>query len=291
MQNNEFWEITYVIFQNFVWKTIVKKSNNMKRDVNWKPFYRSTNSCINSILSDVSNTIKIANDQILSINSETKNTSTCKTNGVKNDKFKELKSEINLTDAHLKKMQEKMKSSIDILRCNIKEVQNHGKISKSNENFVHTLLPKADTRNYIAEPTSTEKLVSSNNSFILSDNKSEICEIYDELGILFSQYIKLQTQPCQRKYCSLKKYLKQKIQHTTLKCQTRFNYQHVYPYDQRPACNNGNICIDTYDELKLMCKSPTERKNIYQCMFKRRKHFLNQPCILSNQNFTTGVKL
>ncbi|XP_043507869.1 uncharacterized protein LOC122527604 [Frieseomelitta varia] len=178
-----------------------------------------------------------------------------------------------------------MKSSIDILRCNIKETQNHGKISKSNENFNHTLLLKADTsRNYIAEPTFStvsEKLLISDNNI-----SSEICEIYDELGILFSQYIKLQTQPCQRKYCSLKRYLKQKIQHTTKKCQTRFNYQHAYPYDQRPACNSGNICTDTYDELKLMCKSLTERKNIYQCMFKRRKHFLNQPCILSNQNFT-----
>ncbi|CAD1468126.1 unnamed protein product, partial [Heterotrigona itama] len=251
---------------------------------------RSTNSCINSTLSDVSNTIKITNNQILSINSKTNNISTCitdKTNGAKKDKLKELKSEINLTDAHFKKIQEKMKSSIDILRCNIKEAQNYRKISNSNENCIHTLLVKTDTfRNYIAEPTASEKLVSNNNnSFILSDNKSEICEIYDELGILFSQYLKLQTRPCQRKYCSLKRYLKQKIQHTTKKCQTRFNYQHVYPYDQRPACNSGNVCIDTYDELKLMYKSSTERKNIYQRMFKRRKHFLNQPCILSNQNF------
>lgn len=243
----------------------------------------------------MSNTIKIANDQILSIDSETKNTSTCITDKTdEKDKLKELKSEINLTDIHFKKIQEKMKSSVDILRCNIKDAQNHGKISKSNENIIHTLLLKTDTfRNYIAEPTFStvsEKLVSNNNNnnnFISSDNKSEICEIYDELGILFSQYLKLQTQPCQRKYCSLKRYLKQKMQHTTKKCQTRFNYQHVYPYDQRPACNSGNICLDTYDELKLMCKPSTERKNIYQCMFTRRKHFLNQPCILSNQNFAT----
>lgn len=221
-----------------------------------------------------------------------------KSDTIKRNKSKELKSQINLNKcAHSKKLQQKMKSSIDILQNEIKESKSFVKISKS-DNFSTSLKNNFDNfincnlNNFTTEQTSVstpKKLVSNNeNIFTVSNHKSEISETYDELAILFAQYMKLQTRLCQRKYCSLKRYLKQQTQHTTRKCQIRFNHR-IYPYDQRPMCNSGNICIDTYDELKLMSTSPTERKNIYQHMFKRRKHFLNQPCILSlsNQNLTT----
>lgn len=252
--------------------------------------YRSTNSYTSSTLSDMSNAIKIEIDQILQVNSKIKNSSICnsdKINTVNRDNLKELKSQINLNEhnVYLKEMQKRMKSSVDILRYEIKEARE--KILKTDKNFIGISLMKNNCKNSIIEQTVPERLISNNHICISSDNTSEISETYDELGILFSQYIKLQTQLCQRKYCPLKRYLRHKVQHTTRKCQTKFNYSRIYPYDQRPTCNNGNICIDTYDELKLMCTTPTKRKDIYRCMFKRRKYILNQPCIISNQNFAT----
>ncbi|XP_050584761.1 uncharacterized protein LOC126919493 [Bombus affinis] len=264
-----------------------KKQNNTNH---CKHLYRSTNSYTSSTLSNRSNAIKIGIDQILQVNSKIKNCSiynSVKINTVNRDNLKELKSQINLNEhnGYLKKKEKRMKSSIDILRYEIKEARE--KILKTDKNFIGTSLMKNNCKNSIIEQTILEQLICNNHICISSDNTSEISETYDELGILFSQYIKLQTQLCQRKYCPLKRYLKHKVQHTTRKCQTKFNYSRIYPYDQRPTCNNGNICIDTYDELKLMCTTPTRRKDIYRCMFKRRKHILNQPCIISNQNFAT----
>ncbi|XP_031365142.1 uncharacterized protein LOC116185236 [Apis dorsata] len=219
-----------------------------------------------------------------------------KSDTIERDRSKlKINSQINLDKCvHSKKLQQKMKSSIDILQNEIKESKSFVKISKSDKNFSTSLAKNFDNfinynlNNFTTEQTSVstpKKLVSNNeNIFTIPNHKSEISETYDELAILFAQYMKLQTRLCQRKYCFLKRYLKQQTQHTTRKCQMRFNYHRIYPYDQRPMCNSGNICIDTYDELKLMSTSPTERKNIYQHMFKRRKHFLNQPCILSLSN-------
>lgn len=184
---------------------------------------------------------------------------------------------------YAEKMQRKIKSSINILRSNVKEVRNPQR-SKSDVNFVITLAKNDSTKNLVPRQTLTSKQFSYDNENIgdLLEHSSQMRETYDELGILFSQYIKLETHRCHRNYCVLKRHLKRGIQHSTRKCQTRFNCHQIYPFDQRPTCNSGNICTDTYDELKLMCTSPGERKSIYQHMFRRRKQFLNQPYILSD---------
>lgn len=256
--------------------------------LHFKYLYRSTNSYTSSTISSISNTIKTANDRMLNMNSKTVNTSTIdkgeptKTNGSK----ELIKSpQIISNELHANKTRPKVKSSIDVLKSQIKEVKNAGR-STSDSNFNSSSIKNDDSQNCTAEQafvSTYEKLVFNNEtSFPPSDCKSEISETYDELGILFSQYMKMQTRLCQRRYCSLQRHLKRRMRHSTRKCQTKFNYYSIYSYDQRPMCNSGNVCTDTYDELKLMCTSPAERKGIYQCMFKRRKHFLNQPCILSN---------
>ncbi|CAK9829316.1 hypothetical protein ANTRET_LOCUS6677 [Anthophora retusa] len=258
---------------------------------------RSIVSYTNSTLSSTSNTVKTENDRILNMNSETDNTSlyiTDKNNPTKTDELKEIMSQASLNEYNVypKKIHKEIKSSGDILNSQIKEAKEAKKKSKFDENLADiSLIRDASTdfftdKNFISTP---KKLVCSSKNILSSkDRNSEISETYDELGILFSQYIKLQTQQCQRKYCPLKRHLKRKMQHSVKKCQTRFNYYQIYPYDQRPTCNNGNVCTDTYDELKLMCITPSERKNIYERMFKRRKHFLNQSYTLSNRNSLTA---
>ncbi|XP_053971206.1 uncharacterized protein LOC128872488 isoform X1 [Hylaeus volcanicus] len=197
------------------------------------------------------------------------------------------------------------KSSMDIRLNHFKEnwpsiedqLENSRRKSKSDENFIHKNALYG-TRNdntkyyFVSQDISSEpeKIVYNNQGVYESATfNSEASEICDELGILFSRYIKLEAQPCVRKYCPISRRLKQRARHSIKKCQTKSNYHQIYPYDQRPACNSGNVCADTYDELKLMHTSPLERTNIYRCMFNRRKRFLNQPCTLSNQNLPGSI--
>nr|XP_012146228.1 PREDICTED: uncharacterized protein LOC105663219 [Megachile rotundata] len=184
------------------------------------------------------------------------------------------KIESNEYNVHSKKM--KMKSSADILKSQIKEIKIPERKVKSEDNLMILAIKNENTKDFISIPEKdTESLSSPPN------HSSETNEIYDELGILFSQYMKLQIKPCKRNYCIRTRHLK-RIQHSTKKCHTKFNYHQIYSYDQRPMCNCGNICEDTYDELQLMFTLMSERKNIYQRMFTRRKKFLNQPCMSIN---------
>lgn len=201
------------------------------------------------------------------------------------DKLQRKKSEE--YNVYSKKMKTKMKSSMDMLRSQIKEINSERKI-KSEDNLMVLSIKNENIKNdFMFEKDITSIHEQYIDSPLTSLNhSSETNEIYDELGILFSQYMKLQIKPCRRKYCIRSRHLN-KIQHSTRKCQVRFNHQ-IYPYDQRPTCNCGNICEDTYDELKLMSTLPLERKNIYYQMFTRRKQFLNQPCILINQEFISN---
>lgn len=255
---------------------------------NFKHLYRSTNSYISSTLSDISNAVKTRNYQTLQ-----KNTSICtlgKINTDKRDEIKELKSLLNLNEHTT--YPRKIKSSIDISSSEIQKIKSPGTSTVSDKNLSNNSSIKTNNlKNFSIKQTfisTPEQLIhDEENTFVSLKYKADINETDDELGIFFSQYIKLQTRPCQRKYCPLKRYLRQHIQHTTKKCQKKFIY-YMYSYDQRPTCNSGNICTDTYDELKLMCSLPRERKNIYKYMFQRRKHFLNQPCILSSENFVTA---
>lgn len=229
-------------------------------------------------------------------------------NIIAKDKLQETSKKIlDECDIKSRDMKKKMKSSIDVqlsylkensqgLRDHIKEMRSSYRKSRSEDNFanrVTSLKARNDNRNDSFTPRNDCTLISGrlvcNNEGVCPplDHDSETSETYDELGILFSQYMKLQVEPCQRTYCLLSRNLKQRTRHSMRKCQTRFNYRQVYPYDQRPGCNSGNVCMDTYDELKLMRTSASERKHVYRCMFERRKQFLNQPCTLPNENFLT----
>ena len=204
-------------------------------------------------------------------------------------KSREMKSAIDVQLSHLKENSQG-------LRDHIKEMRRSYRKSRSEDNFASRVTPlkaRNDDRNDSFTPRDDCTLISGrlvcNNEGVYPplDHDSETSETYDELGILFSQYMKLQVEPCRRTYCPLSRHLKQRTRHSMRKCQTRFNCRQVYPYDQRPGCNSGSVCTDTYDELKLMRTSASERKNVYRCMFERRKQFLNQPCALPNENFLT----
>ncbi|XP_034190641.2 uncharacterized protein LOC117608951 isoform X2 [Osmia lignaria lignaria] len=241
---------------------------------------RSTNSHIGSTVSGVSNAthLKSEENSFMDVADSATISEIDKLQRKKSDEY----------NVYSKKMKMKMKSSMDMLRNQIKEINSERKI-KSEDNLMVLSIKNENTKNYFMFK---KDITSIHEQYIESpltslNHSSETNEIYDELGILFSQYMKLQIKSCRRKYCIRSRHLK-KIQHSTRKCQVRFNYHQIYPYDQRPTCNCGNICEDTYDELKLMSTLPLERKNIYYEMFTRRKQFLNQPCILINQEFISN---
>ncbi|XP_026672295.1 uncharacterized protein LOC108628503 isoform X2 [Ceratina calcarata] len=244
---------------------------------------RPTNS-FTCTLPSISNVNKKQNDQIVT---DSKVRDSCKQtidniSGMITDDLVEVNSESNLLKNDLDPRKVHQKIISEVVRNQIKEIKNCGE--KSDENLI-----KRSLHNFIAElnfiPTTG---IGNNESTLAPPNyKSETNDIYDELGILFSHYLKLQSQPCERKYCPLKRHLKQQVRHSTQKCQRRFSYYQIYPYDQRPTCNSGNVCEDTYDELKLMCTPSAERRRVYYYMFQRRKHFLNQPYRMYNQNSTT----
>lgn len=112
-----------------------------------------------------------------------------------------------------------------------------------------------------------------------STDDSDQSETYDELGMLFSQQMKQQARPCQRKYCLLNRHLRRGSQHDERQCQMR-QYQccRGYPSDQRPSCSSGNVCRDTYDEYQLMHARPHQKRELSTSMYERRKQFLDQPC-------------
>ncbi|XP_076672227.1 uncharacterized protein LOC143371159 [Andrena cerasifolii] len=286
-----------------------------------KRLQRSSNSYASSTVSNVSSTGKISIEhpangvldtenylKVLCAKSEENNSYMTSENTIAKDKLQETsKKRLDDCDIKSRDMKKKMKSSIDVqlshlkensqdLRDHIKEIRSSYRKSRSEDNFANRVMPlkaRNDNRNNSFTPRYDCTLISGrlvcNNEGVCPplDHDSETSETYDELGILFSQYMKLQVEPCKRTYCPLSRHLKQRTRHSIRKCQTRFNYHQVYPYDQRPGCNSGNVCTDTYDELKLMHTSASERKNVYQCMFERRKQFLNQPCALPNENFLT----
>lgn len=224
-------------------------SNSVTNELNILPNFPAYT---NSTMSSISNTIEAKSEE---------------------NSFTRVNPEIN--KLHSKKMKIKMKSSIDILKSQTKEIKIPERKVKSENNIMIPAIKNENIKDCISIPERfTESLSPRLNS--------ETNEIYDELGILFSQYMKLQIKPCRRKYCIRSRNLK-RMQHSTKQCHTRFNQ--IYSYDQRPICNSGNICEDTYDELKLMFTLRSERKKIYQRMFTRRKEFLNQPCISINQEF------
>ncbi|XP_031828270.1 uncharacterized protein LOC116425137 isoform X3 [Nomia melanderi] len=191
----------------------------------------------------------------------------------------------------LKIMKDRLKSSVEIqLNC-FNEMKSITRKSKSDNNVTYGIVSSVPTNDINNSPFDQdfallyENLVYKRESaYTRLDHRSKASETYDELGMLFSRYLKYQTELCQRKACPLSRHLKQRYKHSTQHCQRRFNYRRIRPYDQRPACSSGNVCTDTYDELKLMCTSPSKRKNIYQRMSKRRKEFLNQPCSPPVQN-------
>ncbi|XP_043461162.1 myosin-10-like [Leptopilina heterotoma] len=100
----------------------------------------------------------------------------------------------------------------------------------------------------------------------------------DELSLLVSQQMKQQSYPCERKYCLLRRHLKHRI-HDLKQCQFKENFHQYYSNNDAPSCGVGRICRDTYDEFKLMKAMPHERKEIKKSIFKRRKEFLDQPCV------------
>ncbi|XP_048508066.1 uncharacterized protein LOC125500221 [Athalia rosae] len=111
-----------------------------------------------------------------------------------------------------------------------------------------------------------------------STDDSELSESYDELGMLFSQQMKQQARPCQRKYCLLGRHLKKGRQHDERQCQVRHHYCRGYPSDQRPSCSSGTVCKDTYNEFHLMHAAPHEKKKLTSRIYESRKQFLHQPC-------------
>ena len=111
-----------------------------------------------------------------------------------------------------------------------------------------------------------------------TESQLDLCETYDELGLLFSQHMKQQARPCYRNYCLLGRHLKQRM-HDQRQCRIKKNYFQYYPNGQAPSCSSGNICRDTYDEFNLMKASPKERQKIRQAVYERRKKFLDQPCV------------
>lgn len=100
----------------------------------------------------------------------------------------------------------------------------------------------------------------------------------DELSLLVSQQMKQQSYPCERKYCLLRRHLQQRV-HDLKQCQFKQNFHQYYSNNEAPSCGVGRICRDTYDEFKLMKALPHERKQIKKSIFKRRKEFLDQPCV------------
>ncbi|XP_078040895.1 uncharacterized protein LOC144472071 [Augochlora pura] len=281
--------------------SLIKKLDSFP-NLKLKNLQRSANP---STASSVSTTIILKNEnpkmneaiikngsRILHIKSKTNSAyGTDKHDLISMKQLPETESEIKLYE-YIKQF-ERMKSSVDIqLNC-LKKIKCPRRKSKSDENVAYGLVfptVRSNIKN-CSSPRDysllTENLVHTNEGVQSTLNQQlEINETYDELGMLFSQYLKHQVQLCQKKVCPLSRHLKQNFKHSTRHCQRKFNYHKVYPYDQRPACNSGNVCADTYDELKLMCKSPSKREDIYQCMLKRRKEFLHQPCSAPIQNFS-----
>ncbi|XP_076285763.1 uncharacterized protein LOC143211724 [Lasioglossum baleicum] len=270
-----------------------------------KHFQRSINSSTASSMS-TTNTVKIKypliEEAILKNHSEVLNVKSRKNSDFAIDKYgsnstkqlHETESKIRLYE-YIRQLK-RMKSSVDIqLNC-FREIKSPRRKTKSDENVTYGIIsPTVRSRiNNCFSPrdftTLTESLVHSNEGTrALLDQQSEVSETYNELGMLFSQYLKHQIHLCERKACPLSRHLKRRSKHSTKQCRRKLNYRQTYPYDQRPACNSGNVCTDTYDELKLMCTSPSKRNNIYRCMFTRRKEFLNQSCSIPVQNIVTTM--
>ena len=121
---------------------------------------------------------------------------------------------------------------------------------------------------------------------IAKSSLMELSETYDELGMLFSQELKRQSRPCRRKYCPLVRNLRggrnigKGFEHDAIKCRTRVRANFILD-DERPACSSGNICRETYDEFELMraVQDNKRRKEIAKEIIKRRREFLDQPCL------------
>ncbi|XP_076649777.1 uncharacterized protein LOC143357283 [Halictus rubicundus] len=268
------------------------KLENLQRSINPST---ASSTCTTNI---VKIKYPLINEAIVRNNSEILNVKSRKNSDYVTDKhgsnstkqLQETESKIRLYE-YIRQLKS-MKSSVDIqLNC-FREIKNPRRKSKSDENVTYGIISPTvrSSINNCFSPrdftTLTESLVHSNEgTHAILDQQSEVSETFNELGMLFSQYLKHQVHLCQRKACPLSRHLKQRSKHSTRQCQKKLNYHQIYPYDQRPACNSGNVCTDTYDELKLMCTSPSKRNNIYQCMFNRRKEFLNQPCSIPVQNF------
>ncbi|XP_033222598.1 uncharacterized protein LOC117176462 [Belonocnema kinseyi] len=111
-----------------------------------------------------------------------------------------------------------------------------------------------------------------------TESHFDLCETYDELGLLFSHHMKQQARPCYRNYCLLRRHLKRRM-HDQRQCRIKKNYFQDYPNGQTPSCTSGNICRDTYDEFSLMKASRQGRQKIRKAVYERRKKFLDQPCV------------
>lgn len=156
-----------------------------------------------------------------------------------------------------KLMKKNNNSSKSINSCwSITACQNKRNLEKSNENL--TLFKNLDH----------------------GDTESQVTfqKTCDEFCLLVSQQMKQQPFPYRRKYCLLRRHLKQRT-HDLKQCQIKKNYFQFYPNGEAPSCRTGQICSDTYDEFKLMRASPRERKKLRQSIYERRKKFLHQPCI------------
>nr|XP_033333113.1 uncharacterized protein LOC117224357 [Megalopta genalis] len=268
------------------------KLKNLQRSINPSTASSmSTASIVKNEYPNINEAIIKNDSRILHIKSNQNSVYTTDEHDLNSTKqLQDTESEIRLYE-YVKQLK-RMKSSVDIqLNC-LKKRESTRRKSKSDENVTYGLVfptVRSNIKNCFSPRNYsllTENLVHINEGTETTVNQQlEINETYDELGMLFSQYLKHQVQLCKKKVCPLSRHLKQKFKHSTRQCQRKFNYYQIYPYDQRPACNSGNVCTDTYDELKLMCKSPSKRRDIYQCMFKRRKEFLHQPCSAPIQNF------
>lgn len=266
--------------------------------------FRSINSSTASSMS-ATNIVKIKyplfEEAIVKDNSEVLNVNSRKNSDFATDKYgsnstkqlQETESKIRLYE-YIRQLK-RMRSSVDIqLNC-FREIKSPRRKTKSDENVAYGIISPT-VRSGINNRFSLKDLTALTESVVRSNEgasvcaQSEVSETCNELGMLFSQYLKHKVRLCERKACPISRHLKRRCnKHSTRQCRRKLNYRQTYPYDQRPACNSGNVCTDTYDELKLMCASPSKRNNIYRCMFNRRKEFLNQPCSVPVQNFVTTM--
>ncbi|XP_051172227.1 uncharacterized protein LOC127288664 isoform X2 [Leptopilina boulardi] len=163
-----------------------------------------------------------------------------KTNNINQSDF------INKTLSELKKINS---NSLSIAAC-----KSRRNFEKSNENLqIFENLERGDT-----------------------ESQLDFRKTCDELSLLVSQQMKYQSYPCQRKYCLLRRHLRQRS-HDLKQCQFK-NYFQYYLNDDAPSCGASRICRDTYDEFKMMRATPREKKRIRESIYKRRKEFLDQPC-------------